>query len=544
MTPDLKFYMSLFWRRLPYVLILLAIGSAAGLTLASVLPPVYRAQAVLIVESQQIPAELAATTVQTGAREQLQIIQQRILTRERLLDMANRLQVYAPLAGEVARQRQADEVVEDMRRRISIVTTGDDGGRGAADATVVTVSFEAPTGPLSAAVTNDLVTQILQENVKIRTNVAGQTLEYFTQEVARLDQELAARGVAVLDFQEANLEALPDSLEFRRSQQAAAQERLVQLGRDEATLNDRRARLVTLYETTGQVDGAAATADQSPEARQLQELRDRLASALAVLSPQNPQVRILQAQIVGLEATVAAQAAAGSQDAVTGVQLSPYEIQLADLDGQLLFIRDQQDQTNATLESLRLSIEATPGNAIMLDTLQRDYANIRGQYDQAVANRARAETGDTLEVLAKGQRITVIEQAIAPADPESPNRKLVAAAGIGGGLSLGLGLVVLLELLNGAIRRPVDLTRRLGITPFGSVPHFRTRWETVRRRMIIASVIVVVLIGLPWLLWIVNTQVTPLDLLLDRLLGTFGLAAATGPGLPGPVPVPVLVVLV
>lgn len=537
MTPDFKFYLSLFLRRLPYVLIFLAIGSAAGLTLASVLPPVYRAQAVLIVESQQIPDELAATTVQTGAREQLQIIQQRILTRERLLEMANRLQVYAPLAGETPRQRSADDIVQDMRGRIDIVTTGDEGGRGAADATVVTVSFVATTGPLSAAVTNDLVTQILQENVKIRTNVAGQTLEYFTQEVARLDQELAARGAAVLEFQEANLEALPDSLEFRRSQQAAAQERLVQLGRDEATLNDRRARLVTLYETTGQVDGSVSTADLTPEARQLQELRDQLVSALAILSPQNPQVRVLQAQITGLEATVAAQTAAGTQDAVTGAQLTPYEIELADLDGQLQFLKDQQDETKATLETLRLSIEATPGNAITLDTLQRDYANIRGQYDQAVANRARAETGDTLEVLAKGQRITVIEQAIAPAGPESPNRKLVAAAGIGGGLSLGLGLVVVLELLNGAIRRPVDLTRRLGITAFGTVPHFRTRWETVRRRMIIAGVIVVVLIGLPWLLWIVNTQVTPLDLLLDRLLGTFGLAAVMDPGFPGPLTV-------
>ena len=535
MTPDFKFYMSLFWRRLPYVLVFLAIGSAAGLTLASVLPPVYRAQAVLIVESQQIPDELAASTVQTGAREQLQIIQQRILTRERLLEMANRLQVYAPLAGEAPRQRSADDIVQDMRGRIEIITTGDDGGRGAADATVVTVSFVAATGPLSAAVTNDLVTQILQENVKIRTNVAGQTLEYFTQEVARLDQELAARGVAVLDFQEANLEALPDSLEFRRSQQAAAQERLVQLGRDEATLNDRRARLVTLYETTGQIDGSGSTADLTPEARQLQETRDRLAAALAILSPQNPQVRVLQAQVAALEATVAAQTSAGTQDAVTGAQLTPYEIQLADLDGQLQFLKDQQDETKATLESLRLSIEATPGNAITLDTLQRDYANIRNQYDQAVVNRARAETGDTLEVLAKGQRITVIEQAIAPAGPESPNRKLVAAAGIGGGLSLGLGLVVLLELLNGAIRRPVDLTRRLGITPFGTVPHFRTRWETVRRRLIISGAIVVVLIGLPWLLWIVNTQVTPLDLLLNRLLGTFGLAAATGPGFPVPV---------
>jgi hypothetical protein len=72
---------------------------------------------------------------------------------------------------------------------------------------------------------------------------------------------------------------------------------------------------------------------------------------------------------------------------------------------------------------LKASIEATPGNAIALDTLERDYANTRAQYDAAVANKARAETGDTIEALSKGQRISVIEQAIAPREPPAPTAR-------------------------------------------------------------------------------------------------------------------------
>ncbi len=87
---------------------------------------------------------------------------------------------------------------------------------------------------MAAAVTNEVVTLILRENVAMRTTVAGQTLEYFVQEVARLDRELAEQGAAILAFKEANKDALPDSLDFRRSQQAAAQERLLLIERDEA----------------------------------------------------------------------------------------------------------------------------------------------------------------------------------------------------------------------------------------------------------------------------------------------------------------------
>ena len=90
---DLPFYFALFLRRLPYFLIFVVAGTAIGVALALTLPPSYEAQARLVVESEQTPDDLAASTVRTEASEQLEIIQQRILTRDTLLDMANRLNI-------------------------------------------------------------------------------------------------------------------------------------------------------------------------------------------------------------------------------------------------------------------------------------------------------------------------------------------------------------------------------------------------------------------------------------------------------------------
>ena len=525
MTIDFRFYMSLFTRRIHYFLICLAIGSAIGITLATVLPPVFKASAKLIVESEQIPDELAATTVQTETTEQLQIIQQRILTRDSLLEMANRLRIYEGIAGQVVQRIPADEIVEDLRRRISISTSGGAGNRrGPVQATIVEVSFEAPTALMSATVTNEVVTLILQENVEIRTSVAGQTLEFFNEEVARLDQELATRGADILAFQERNLEALPDSLDFRRAQQSAAQERLAQVERDAAILTDRRDRLVALFENTGEIGGLSTPiSEQTPEQRQLQALKDELNNLLAVLSPENPRVKVMQAQVAALEETVSNQTASGLETSTTGAPLSAYEIQLADLDGQLSFLTAQRGTINTAMAALRTSIEATPGNAITLDTLERDYANLRVQYDQAVANRARAETGDTIEALAKGQRISVIEQAVSPREPDRPNRTLLAAAGMGAGFFLGLFVIAVLELMNTAIRRPVDLTNKLGITPFGTVPLIRTRWEVVRRQTIIFAGFAVAIVMIPALLWLIHAQVMPLDIILERIKDKVGL---------------------
>ncbi len=520
---DIKFYLSIFLRRLPYFTILVAFGTAVGLFIALSLPPVYVAKALLIVESEQIPDELAASTVRTDASEQLQIIRQRIFARNQLLEMANRLDIYRG-AGAPDRPMTPDERLQDLRERASITTTGGSSSRGQSTATVVSVSFDAPTAQMAAQVANELVTLILQENVQMRTTVSGQTLEFFNQKVEQLGLELAQASSEIQQFQEANLEALPDSLDFRRSQQAAEQERLLELERAENQLRDRRDRLVALFEQTGEVDLIESNARTIEEA-QLQELKNQLSTATAVLSIDNPRVTVLQAQIEALEATVATQRAAGSAGSLNpdGTTLTPFELQMADLDGQLEFIDQAKLLIQGNLEELAESIAATPANALNLGRLERNFANLRAQYDQAISNQATAEVGDTIEALSKGQRISVIEQAIAPSRPIKPNRTRIAAMGIAAGLAMGGGLVLLLELLNTAVRRPADIVNGLQITPLMTIPYMRTSGQIWRRRLVIIFGILAVSAGLPAALWYIDTNIRPLQPIIESVLARVGI---------------------
>lgn len=503
MNLDIRFYLLRFLRRFHYFLLVAVAVAAVGLTAAAVLPPVYRAEARLLVESPQIPLDLAVSTVSTAAPEALQIIQQRILTRANLLDMAERLQIYQ---GQPA--MTPDKVVEDIRRRILITLP-----EAKAAAAFVSVSFQAPTGNLSAQVTNDIVTQILQENVALRTATAGQTLDFFQQEVDRLGGELGQQGARILEFKLQNKEALPDSMDYRRARQASQQERLLQLQRELASLGERRARMVEIFQSTGQLE--ANTAPISPEEAQLRKLKDDLATALIIYSPQNPQVKLLQGKIALLEATVKTQLEGRNPEA-SG--LSAFDLQISDLDSQLAFSSEQKQAIEAELISLQASIDVTPNNSIALDALQRDYDNIQTQYNDAVARLAQASTGERIEALSKGQRITVVEQAVVPGDPTSPNRPLIAAGGVFGGIGLGIAFVMLLEVMNRTLHRPVDLHKRLGIAAFATVPFIRTRGEVIRRRLGIAALLLAVVIGIPAALFAVHSYYLPLDLLIARAL--------------------------
>ncbi|MGR3290163.1 MAG: GumC family protein, partial [Paracoccaceae bacterium] len=98
MKNEVLFYVSIFLRRSHYFLVIFLVGSAISLTLANILPPVYLSRATLLLESSQIPTALAAPTVSTGAIEELQIIEQRLMTRTNLLDIARSENVFSDIS--------------------------------------------------------------------------------------------------------------------------------------------------------------------------------------------------------------------------------------------------------------------------------------------------------------------------------------------------------------------------------------------------------------------------------------------------------------
>lgn len=509
MISDLKFYLSLLMRRLHYFLAIVVAITAIGVTMAYTLPSVYEAEARLLVESPQIPDKLAASTVGAEASELLQIIRQRILTRNNLIDLSRRYEVHKGTSVT-----SPDAIVRDMKNRISVrLPTRRD------TALFVTVSFAAPTAAVSAAVTNDLVTQILQESVALRTAATGQTLEFFRQEVARLDDELARQGETILQFKLRNKDALPDSMDYRRARQASLQERMLQIERELSGLRDRRDRLVSLFERTGTVDFTGQSL--TPEQRQLQLLKSELAAALVTYSEQNPRIISLKARLAALEQIVAGQIQINSAE---DQSLSVYDLQLADLDGQIDFAEHQTTLIETELADLVKSIEATPANAVLLGTLNRDYANIQTQYQQATADFAAARTGDQIEAQSRGQRISVIEQAVEPGSPTSPDRPKIAAASIGAGLFLGIAFVALLEFMNSAIRRPAEISTKLGITPFATIPLIRTKYQRSLRRMVILGTLLVIAAGIPLTLYFLHVNYLPMDLMIERALDKTGIS--------------------
>jgi succinoglycan biosynthesis transport protein ExoP len=73
--------------------------------------------------------------------------------------------------------------------------------------------------------------------------------------------------------------------------------------------------------------------------------------------------------------------------------------------------------------------------------------------------------------------------------------------------------VLLLEMLNRSIRRPSEITERLGTQPFATIPYIRTEGERRWRRNVIVGALLFIVVAIPLGLLGVHTFYQPLDTL-------------------------------
>jgi uncharacterized protein involved in exopolysaccharide biosynthesis len=185
---DLWSYVAVLRRRWAFFLIPLLLVSASGFAVVMLMKPVFLAEARILVESQQIPAELVRPTVTATAKERIQVIEQRVMTRENLLSLVDKYRLFPD-------QRQSlsgTQLLDKMRQSTKFQPFELDQARRRDGLIALTVSFEYEQPEIAMRIANELITLILNEDARNRSNRAQETTNFLAREVKKLETELGA----------------------------------------------------------------------------------------------------------------------------------------------------------------------------------------------------------------------------------------------------------------------------------------------------------------------------------------------------------------
>jgi uncharacterized protein involved in exopolysaccharide biosynthesis len=231
-TPE--YFYDIVKRRWFYFLIPFVLIFGVGAAITMLLPATYVSTAKMLIESQEIPTDLVQPTVSTVADERVALLQQRILVRDRLLAIAEKYKL-AELArrdrflGRWRPALSATDIVDLMRERTQIIPLKSElpGRPNQRQFIAFTVSFEHERPEVARLVANELVTTILDEDVRARTNSALETTRFLEREHQRLESALDSLELKLAEAKKRETQAPAGPASAAESQLAALKTELL-----------------------------------------------------------------------------------------------------------------------------------------------------------------------------------------------------------------------------------------------------------------------------------------------------------------------------
>ena len=561
-------YFSIARRRFLWLLIPFLLVLGAAIAVAIVTPAIYRSTGTIMVESQQIPDELVKSTVTSFADERIEMIKQRVMTRERLLAIDQKF----GLSQQADEAPSVSEIVDGLRENIAVelVSAGAGARRGRGGATIAfKVSYESRDPALAQSVANELVTLFLDENVLARTARASETTDFLAQESKRLKEQLESIEQQISDYKRENSEALPEHLGLRvemleraerdvkdteRDIKAAEQERrflAIELDAVNAGSNvsddgnvHTPAEQLALYKL--QLVGLAGYSSSHPDVKDLQrkivalqeevdpaalrpffsdqlvKRKRELAQAREIRTDADPQVRKLKREVAKLEEDLAAlPGSVDDQPQAADPAVARVKLQIANAEARIESLREQKAQLEERIEDLQAAVLQTPQVEQALSALSRDHQGALRKYEEVRAKEMQAQLAENLEEERKAERFSLLEPPVRPDKPVRPNRKKMATFGFVLATVAGGGGLMVIESLDRSIRGPAALGQLMKQPPLVSIPYITTERELARRRRLRRLLIAGGVVALVALLLAVHFFYQPLDMLLLRVLAGF-----------------------
>ena len=463
--PTLQDYLSMAHRRAPYIITIFILGLLIAITVAIVTPSVYRATGTILVESTAITDKVVNAAVQIQLDEQINMIGQRVMTRENLLHIANKYNIFKNEFGS----QTSSELALKMRNRITIVSGGPNESirpsRPGQQAIAFTLSFDDAQPDIARQVTNELLSLFLDWNVKLRNESASETTAFLTQESDKLKIEVDRLESMIAEFKQQNKNALPEQLTLRMSMLSRAENDLREVERDiRSTKEELRSLEVEL-------SSARHGISESDQAKTLPALKAELARLSVIYKESHPDIKRLKFKIEAMENIDSAPSAALASADNLNPATYKLRVKIDSNNARLDSLVQQKNMLQGKIAENDRAMIQTPKVAQELDVLIRDRDIALKKFEEFRSKRMNAKIAENLESENKSGNFSILEHPQLPETPFKPNRIKIFVFGLLISLALALGSAFALESMDKRIRGIAAITHALGSRPLASIPY-------------------------------------------------------------------------
>jgi uncharacterized protein involved in exopolysaccharide biosynthesis len=482
------------------------------------LPPVYQAKSLIMVDAQRIPERFVASTVQISLQDSLESIRQQILSSTRLQSVIKQFKLYT----EERKTKTLDEVIDIMRKDIS---TPMERGWGGARSGAFRVVYEGKDPQVVAAVVNEISSLFIEENSRTREMRAAGTFDFIDSQLQQAKKSLEEQEQMLSRYKVQRLGELPQqeasltaSLSRFQSQLQGVQSAIEQAQQNKILLEntvrmaesaeamlarsiDEARNRRTAGVAPSDAGGGQAAAVEVPESERIAAEIERLEARYNDEHPQMKRLRLAfqearsreekQSRVRPRSAEPGTALASARPDIPTGgvnptimIELNRErerivntKLQLAVLEKQLAARNIERDRILAEARSIQANLEKVPIREQELAALTRDYENSQLHYKSLLDKKISAEMASAMEKRQQAEHFTLLDKAQVPTKPLKPNRPLFYAAGAAVGLFIAIVIPFGIELKKDTILGEWELPSNVPV--LGRIPLMKAVEKTV-----------------------------------------------------------------
>lgn len=443
---------AILWQRKLAILLSFIALTLAAVIAAYSLPTIYRSEATLLVQSQELPSQIVDAPSTEVIDRRIARTRERVLSRGDLIGLIEQYDLYPA----ERRSEPMSVIVEKMKEATTVGALEGAKGKGEGSNTIAfNMAFDYPDPGKAQAVLQSHVNRFLQMDTADIEDQASLTVRFLQDQATKLQGQVSQIENQITSLKAANGATLTGSGMFVGMPDTGSYSgQIAALEAQNRQLAAQARRPAAANPMLVEAEAALATAqarysDSHPD---VQAARERLATVrtMAQAGGSSSEAAILQEQIAANNATIAA--LTRSRNEAVG--------------------RAQAQAANQSRAPVILE-EAMQ--------LENRASTLRGQYREVANNLLRAQNSARLASEQRSERLALVEPPSMPDAPISPNRPLLIGAGALLGLAFGFLLALGLELLSRPLRSPAQI-ENMGYPVLGVVPTIQNQIKGHKRR--------------------------------------------------------------
>ncbi len=473
------------------------------------IPKMYEAKCTVFIERNIINSLVKSMTFTSSLEERLGVISYAMKSRSLLLKVIKELD----LDVNVENAADLEELVEHFQKKTEINLVSRRGKK----TDLFTVSYRNKEPKVARDYVNKLITIYVEENLTAKREDSYEANRFLSEQIQYFKTKLNKAEDKIIEFRKEKgvFIAIGENMvveEIKIAQNSLdkiAMQKLefnAKMKLTEEQLSREKPYTVAML---GKMTGASIN-------NRVMSLQNKLSNLLVKYTENYPEVIKVKGEMEPLQSQIDSgnltdqETSEGTETEMSTQNplyqqlkedLSKIKIDLAALDAKEKHLHQQVETKKAYLRDI-------PSEKKKLADLERERANYKGINDQLVLKLGQSEVSKQMDIQDKSDTFRIVDPAILPNKPVSPDRVMIILMGLFAGIASGLGVVFLLDSMDKSIKS-LDELKSLNLPVLAVVPRIvtdsdKTHSRRTDRMVYSCSIVYLMVIGVVFVKELIN----------------------------------------